>query len=127
MISVSALNSSSTDWKEEITQKKKQTTFFFRVILISWIFIKIRGLIFNKFFTNYLKTEEFGIFNFLFQTATFIGNISTLGLNNSVFRFTSLYSEQKNRKRISNLLVTCLFIGTGAFIGFFGIYIILER
>ncbi len=110
----------------KFSAKKKQASLFFRAVLLSWIFIKLRGLLFNKIFSNYLDQEDFGSFNFLFQTATFIGSVSTLGLVNAIFRYTSVYSEQNNRKKIANLMITSFFVGFGIFILAFSGFIILS-
>lgn len=114
------------DAKENrVSEAKKQASIFFRAIFLSTILIKLRGIIFNKFFTNYLEQEEFGNFNFLIQTATFFGGVSVLGLDNAIFRFTSIYSEQGIRRKISNLFVTCVFIVSAVFILIFGGYIVI--
>ncbi|UCG03309.1 MAG: oligosaccharide flippase family protein [Candidatus Heimdallarchaeota archaeon] len=108
-----------------IAQKKKQTSGFFKSMTISWGLIKLRGLIFNKIFTNYLDQNEFGRFNFLIQTATFLGSFGTSGLSGAIFRFTSVYTEEKNRRKISNLIITSLILATGFYIIITGVYLVL--
>ncbi|MFX0119028.1 MAG: lipopolysaccharide biosynthesis protein [Promethearchaeota archaeon] len=122
------MDTERTEYSEEkIVSKKKRTSSFFKVILISWGFIKLRGVIFNKIFTNILSKDDFGLFNFLYQTAVFIGTISCLGVNDAVFRFTSIYSEENDRKRISNLMITSIFIVSGIFVVVFGIFLVLSK
>lgn len=108
----------------DIIGKKRQASKFFQVIFLSWIFIKIRGLIFNKIFTNYLSKDDFGNFNFYLKTATFLGSVSTVGVQSAVFRYTSLYSENNKKKKIGNLFLMAGIITTTVYSLVVGCYLI---
>ena len=110
-----------------IAQKKKQVFGFFKATAISSGLIKLKSLIFNKIFSNYLNQNEFGRFNFLLQTAVFLGSLGTTGFSSAVFRFTSIYTEEKNRKRISDLIITSLIMATGFYILIISAYLIFTN
>lgn len=122
------------DNNSKVDIRTRETTRYLKIVFISWIFIKLRGLIFNKFFTNLFGNqfgeqqgkEKFGQFNYLLQTGRFAADTATLGMTGTVFRFTVIYSEEANRKKIANLMTTSLIAVSGLAIPVFMITILLN-
>ena len=120
--------------ENHVEKKKRQTYNFFKFITISWILIKLRGIIFNKFFTNYFTNtygaidgqNKFGQFNYLIISSTFVSSLAYASASNSVSRHTVEYVENQKRLELANMIMTTFILMTAVFLVIFPFFSIFN-